>query len=127
MTVILVQMFQGPIYYPPAAKNFTFTPATNTILIVLAGSASCIAPPDYMGIKPLLDGRAITDPYAPGGFATARIFDDGSPNRQTFVRMAIVAAVTKDTELLLTLEPYTKSTVTDDKDVFTLEIYDVGT
>jgi hypothetical protein len=126
MTVITVQMFQGPILNRPQSKQFWFTPATSQVLLVLAGSASCVAPPDYLGIKPMIDGETIPDPYAPGQFASARIFDDGSPNRQTFVRMAVLAKVNKGARHLLTLEPLSQSTVTDEKDVFALEIYDVG-
>jgi hypothetical protein len=127
MTVITVQMFQGPLYYAPQIKQVTFTPATNQVLVVLSGSASCIAPPDYMGVKPMLNGMTIPDPTAPGGYASARIFDDATPDRHAFVRMAVLVAVEKGVKQLLTLEPMTISTVTDDKDVFTLEIYDVGT
>ena len=126
MTVITVQMFQGPLNYPPGAKNIYFTPATNQVLITIAGSGSCIAPPDYMGVKPILNSKAIDDPTAPGGFASARIYDDATPNRQTFVPLTVIAPVLKAQENLLTLLPMTVSTATDANDVFTVTIYDVG-
>jgi hypothetical protein len=126
MQVLYVEMFPGPLYYAPRIKTIAFTPKSDEVLIQLSGSATCSSPPDYLGVKPALNGLPIPDPTAPGRIASARIYDDGTPNRQAIVPMAVRVTVPPAVEQRLTLEPLTPSTVTDAQDVFTLVIYDIG-